>query len=208
MCLSMPAFLARFSFGHIALTSHFVLLLAIDFYYRSPRFTTRTVVCLYLALSLVTLLLHPYLFVMVAALAGAAALDLVRRQPRSALGILLALIAALALVYILGCFGNYKQGGEFGHFSMNMESPFFPSASAVFPGFGWSIPDATGGQYEGFNYLGAGTLLLLAVVLVRLLQFGQVGTERAGGADPRLYRTLVAGRLHNGLSGAVSDIED
>ena len=47
---------------------------------------------------------------------------------------------------------------------MNLLSPFVPQASGVVPGMRGVI-DATGGQYEGFNYLGLGLLLASVFVL-------------------------------------------
>lgn len=51
---------------------------------------------------------------------------------------------------------------------MNLASPFWPQRAGV---FGPELPviDATTGQYEGLNYLGAGGLLLLAVAVGLLL---------------------------------------
>ena len=47
---------------------------------------------------------------------------------------------------------------------MNLLSPIVPQDSGLFPGVGGLI-DATGGQYEGFNYLGVGLLLASLLVL-------------------------------------------
>jgi len=47
---------------------------------------------------------------------------------------------------------------------MNLLSPFVPQKSGLFPGLG-SVIDATGGQYEGFNYLGLGLLLATLLML-------------------------------------------
>ena len=47
---------------------------------------------------------------------------------------------------------------------MNLLSPFLPQKSGLLPGLGGVI-DATGGQYEGFNYFGLGLLLATIVVL-------------------------------------------
>lgn len=67
-------------------------------------------------------------------------------------------------MYIAGYFVLTGQGtlgaGGFGEYSMNIFAPFFPAYQ------GGIIPsifnlDATGGQYEGLNYFGAGVLLLL-----------------------------------------------
>jgi hypothetical protein len=52
----------------------------------------------------------------------------------------------------------------YGFFSMNLLSPIMPQDSGLFPRVG-GIVDATGGQYEGFNYLGMGLLLASLLLL-------------------------------------------
>jgi hypothetical protein len=52
----------------------------------------------------------------------------------------------------------------FGTYSMNLLSPFVPQKSGLFSGWGQAI-DATGGQYEGFNYFGIGLLVASLFVL-------------------------------------------
>ena len=47
---------------------------------------------------------------------------------------------------------------------MNLLSPLIPQDSGLFPDAGGVI-DATGGQYEGFNYLGLGLLLASLLIL-------------------------------------------
>ncbi len=47
---------------------------------------------------------------------------------------------------------------------MNLLSPFMPQESGLLPGLGGVI-DATGFQYEGFNYLGLGLLLASLLIL-------------------------------------------
>jgi hypothetical protein len=66
---------------------------------------------------------------------------------------------------------------SFGRSAMNLLSPVIPQWSELFPGAGAffgptrgpyeavGVIDATGTQYEGFNYLGAGVLLLVGVAL-------------------------------------------
>jgi hypothetical protein len=48
---------------------------------------------------------------------------------------------------------------------MNLASPFWPQHSGLFRGFD-TIVDATGGQYEGFNYLGFGAILIVVAGIV------------------------------------------
>ena len=54
---------------------------------------------------------------------------------------------------------------------MNLLSPVWPQLSGL---FGPTLPvlDPTGGEYEGFNYLGGGGLLLIALALVLLARGG------------------------------------
>ena len=101
---------------------------------------------------------HPYLLVMAAALLCAVPLG--RRDWRQAatLGGLLGGLAAL--MALAGFFGAGAADRGFGRFSMNLLSPVVPQLSGL---FGGPTLDATGGQYEGFNYLGAGLLVLLAL---------------------------------------------
>jgi hypothetical protein len=69
------------------------------------------------------------------------------------------LVATKLITEMLGYGGTVPLPG-FGVFSMNLLSPFYPGSSALLPSFGLS-PDATGGQSEGYNYLGLGVLFLL-----------------------------------------------
>ena len=59
------------------------------------------------------------------------------------------------VVYELVSGGSGGADIGWGHYSMNLLSPIWPAHSGL---FGPNRPDmdATGGQYEGFNYLGAG----------------------------------------------------
>ena len=75
--------------------------------------------------------------------------------------------ASLTLVVLgsglLGSGGSLRAPG-FGIFSTNLLGPFIPQMSGLFPGMAHLIIDGTGGQYEGFSYLGCGLLLLLAIL--------------------------------------------
>ena len=61
--------------------------------------------------------------------------------------------------------GRTASAPGFGYFSMNLASPFWPQRSGLFPGF-YPIVDATGGQYQGYNYLGFGAILISVVAIV------------------------------------------
>lgn len=164
----MPTLLIRV--GHPSLCAHFLVLWALSLYWRtpppeSPRMpgTTSRLAAAQAALGLVAGLVHPYLAVMVLALLVALA---VRTR---ALGGLLAAVAAVVLGWWAS--GLFTAGGTaqlategLGYYSTNVLALLTPS--------GWStllpeLPVASPGQtYEGFQYVGAGGLLLMGAALV------------------------------------------
>ena len=99
---------------------------------------------------------------------------------------LLAMGVPVGLTALLsGPMGGADAG--FGLWSMNLLSPVWPQHSGL---FGPSLPilDATGGQAEGFNYLGAGSLLLILVAA--LVSLWRVASGGQGSAW-RTWRGLV-----------------
>ena len=162
-----PALMMRM--GHINLCAHFLVLLALGLTFRlldgAPSLRRWWLPGGLLVLAVLT---HPYLFQLCAAVLGAVAIQAVWRRPagwwRDAAGYLLSGVAAVGLLTLLsGPIGGGDKG--FTTFSMNLLSPITPQLSGV---FGATLPilDATGGQYEGFNWLGAGTILLLTAAVV------------------------------------------
>jgi hypothetical protein len=161
-----PFFLFRF--GHIALLNHWILLIGLAEVVRNrPGFQGRL-----LLLSSLAFLTHAYLWAMLfplflgatlrAALAAPAPPKILARDYLLGLGLM------IGLAYGIGLIGQGLTPlppDNFGQASLNLLSPFIPQRSGIFPGQG--ILDATGLQYEGFAYLGVGSLgLLLAAVLV------------------------------------------
>ena len=116
--------------------------------------------------------IHPYIAMMVAALMTAAHARDVIAMPSHwiAAGSRFAMLSACAAAVLWQC-GYFVtrsaslQSEKFGHFSMNLLSPFVPAA-AYASADGWFRP-ATDGQYEGSIYLGAGLMLLLGIALIR-----------------------------------------
>jgi len=173
LALSMPALLYRF--GHLSLMGQFIVIGALWLYARDARadgFWRRLGwwagwLCL-------AALLHGYLFAMASALYAATWLrrvDTEHPSMRAALGepVLVACCVALVLV-VAGHFGKgtgtSPSGEGYGYFSMNLLSPIWPQRSGLFPGF-YALQTGPDGQYEGFNYLGAGVLALLIVAIAR-----------------------------------------
>ena len=166
---SMPIFLFRL--WHAALDGHVFLLAMLGLYLRivGGRHTgspwAMPCACV---LQIALLLIHPYLMLMASGLLAAAPLTLLlRRDPRWR-PTLAACIVSCALVLLVGQLLGYWQGassGGFGYYSMNLAAPFWPTFSAVFPGVPFARIDATGGQADGYQYLGLGLLALIALSL-------------------------------------------
>ncbi len=187
----LPAWYFRTSV-HIALSSHWLIVLALALTVGAVRSgVSWAIVGGLCALGAFAIGIHAYLFVMVAAVAAGGLLaDLARNGwpalPRAAMGLVLFLAASAASAWLLG----YGVGGGadgFGVYTMNLLSPFVPQISGIrelLTGDSGTIIDATGGQYEGYNYLGAG--LLLTLVLAALVW------ALAGSATPSSPRRRAA----------------
>lgn len=179
---SMPVWWNRF--GHVSLCSHFVLLMGLGCYL---RLVARPDWRLWLGaatLELVALLLHPYLAMMVLALLAAAPLtlllrgDLARTVPALA-GFAATLAAFVAALVGLG-YAGAAGGSDFGYYAMNLLSPVWPTAAALVPGEPGPISDS-GGNWEGYNYLGVGLLLgLLAALLLQPAAVWRMTRAHAG----------------------------
>jgi hypothetical protein len=156
----MPTLLMRV--GHPALTAHFVLLWGLWLYFASPE-RPRTRPWSQLSLGLIAGLIHPYLAAMTLAILSS--LPLRTRNARSVLGFATALAGTIAGWWIAGFISRTAttdlSAGGLGLYSMNLLGPITPQ--------GWStlLPElAVAHQlqtYEGFQYLGVGTIALLAL---------------------------------------------
>jgi hypothetical protein len=167
---TMPTLLWRW--GHIALMAQFLLIGVLALYLFSLRRRVwRGRLATWVAYLGLAYLIDQFLFVMVGIVWLCALIQ--QRLSRytttqEALGTALLTVASVSVLIALG--GQFSPGsplpfsGGYGHYSMNLLSPFVPQISGLFPGLG-GIIDATGGQYEGFNYLGFGVLLASLLVL-------------------------------------------
>jgi hypothetical protein len=167
---TMPALL--WQWGHIALEAHFLLIGALALYLFSLRKNSWSSLAgawiIYLSVSYLT---NIYLFAMVGVVWLCASTQrrlngLATTQEVLGTGVL-TLALMMGVIVLSGQFGPGHGLLPFdipGFFSMNLLSPFVPQKSGLLPGLG-GIIDATGGQYEGFNYLGLGLLLATLVVL-------------------------------------------
>lgn len=162
--LTWPALTHRLS--HTALMTHGLLLMALGFYFRglnNDAWSVAKASTAFIALTCVALLIHPYLMAMIYPVFIA---YLSQQRLRRTLSvrqglfwIVFSLLLLLMIMYAGGYFVGKSAAAEgFGIYSLNLTAPFCG-------GMLCSFADATGGQYEGYNYLGAGALLLLSVAL-------------------------------------------
>ncbi|MHB0776535.1 DUF6311 domain-containing protein [Halomonas sp. WWR20] len=189
--------------GHEALTAHWLIIAALGM---ALTFHDSLKACLaWLALLLVAVMVHFYLFFMVGAIWGAwwsvamfrQAND-VRREGMIRLVVfaVLNILAALSVMWLLGYFQYGLDVGRetgFGYFSAEALTYLNPlsqawffngtglhGASRVLPG--WQSPIA--GQYEGQAYAGLGMLsfvmvaLCVAIRYVNVRDFSMIGLER------------------------------
>lgn len=174
----LPAWYMR-SIWHVALSSHWIIVLALAVAVHAVRNgVSGKVIAALTLLGAFSIGVHAYLFVMVAALAAGALLADVARSGMRAVPVAAAglLVFAAAAAAVAGWALGYEQtGGSFGFglFSMNALSPFVPQRSGLtrlLLGDARLFLDATGRQYEGFNYLGAGVLVVIGVGMLELIR--------------------------------------
>jgi hypothetical protein len=167
--LLSPIMLLR-SQEHLALTAHWIVLASLYLYYAPPD---KRRLLQWLALLWLAPWVHAYLMFMAYAVWAAYVLRhgvLDRRWPvmRTLLWMACAFGGSLSMMWLAGYFGDMDvSAGGFGYYSMNLLAPLLPAGGGPF--LMHSPAGATTGQYEGFNYLGAGVLLALAVAALRAI---------------------------------------
>ena len=172
VALLLPAFLFRIN--AINLFGQFLLLLALG--YAARCCAARRMPPLGGLAGFLTLVVfvHPYLFMFDAVILSAPALQMVvQRQPGAREAMRRWGLAALLPIFaFMTCSMTLGGGGPgFGLYSTNLLAPVWPQMSGLF-GADLPVLNATGFQYEGFNYLGAGNVLLLGIAAILLLRGG------------------------------------
>ena len=196
--LTWPALLWRM--GHTSLLTHAILLFALGFYFlgRDGTWSSDAASRRFIALNLVGLTVHPYFlaFCYTLFLAFLADQALAGEGWRKQVPRLLSSVVVMAGVgAVLGYFGpGSTTTFGFGYYSMNLSAPFCGGRfiacadDAIRHQFGaYRFADATGGQYEGYNYFGAGALLLCVFVAL-------TGWRALAGL-PRRYPALTLSLL-------------
>ena len=162
----------RFRVGHIALTSHWLILASIWSYFSLIKTQKiKKILALQFILILISSGIHPYLAVMVFLIIIASYLQLyIDNKFNLKQGLLFFLIALSLLLIGWNFFGyfsinNSVKSSGFGFYSTNLNSLFNPLTTSLFIK---SLP-VRDGQYEGFNYLGLGILLLSLITFFKWL---------------------------------------
>jgi hypothetical protein len=156
--------------GHVALCSHWLILLALTLHFRTRDLSVRRALLYWSTLTVLASLIHPYLWLMVGTfgLSGAVAMVIEKKVSPT--------VAALG-----GCFGAAVSGlgawaagwflirsanataEGFGTLSMNLLGPLAANGwSTIVP----NLPVFESQTYEGFNYLGVGAMALIGVATV------------------------------------------
>lgn len=149
---------------HLTLTGHFLILAALYFNLRPFRLR-RT--WHWVLLSTLSALVHAYFLAIVLLLWLADRLSARRHDlPLPAYEQFALPIAVLLICWVAGYFTVGKSVGAFGYgyFKMNLLSLIDPS------GWSWLLPNLpeADGDYEGFNYLGLGAILIALTVLSQI----------------------------------------
>jgi hypothetical protein len=169
---STPAMLWRGGLGHVPLQAHYLLIGALALYLFSLKKPAgRALAATWVGYLILAYLTNIYLFAMV----GTVGLCVLIQRRLNGLSTTssavltgaLTVVAVSIVIALGGQFGartSLPFGLGYGYYSMNLASPFVPQSSGLFP-WGKRVIDATGGQYEGFNYLGLGLLVASLLVL-------------------------------------------
>lgn len=190
---SFSPILIERAFRHTALASQWLVLFALYLYFRAKKkgkFPWE-----FLLLNFLCVGIHPYFLPMVCGILAAWTLEELwglqkTRKP------LLFFLGNLGLIgvsgWVLGLFGSGVSGASsgFGYYSMNLNALVNPSSLGM---EGWSallptLPQ-TGGNYDGFNYLGLGVLLFGCAAVMGKIQ--RLIRERTLKAFCEKYAGLV-----------------
>ena len=172
--LLSPILLER-AFRHTALASHWFILFSLLIYLKSrdARREGRQVFSKgYLVLNILTVLIHPYFLPMVMIFTALTAWENAlqfRSYVKNGLFFIGNAVAAFVAGWLIGALGWGVESSRFGYgyFSMNLNAPINPKSLGAYD---WSkfleeLPQM-GGNYDGFNYLGFGILLLLVPAII------------------------------------------
>ncbi|OHD10932.1 MAG: hypothetical protein A2086_16500 [Spirochaetes bacterium GWD1_27_9] len=167
-----PPMLLRFQ-GHFALMGHWVLLASIWLYLKEKNNLLKE----WFIIISVSLLIHPYLWIMVLGIFFAYLFKRYFFQEKKYvflfLNVVISLLLSLFIMWQIGLFtinsSNFSTEG-YEWYSMNVTSLINPIDNGKWSNFLMTRQQG-GGQYEGFNYLGFGMIILLIFSIYYLFDF-------------------------------------
>ncbi len=183
--------------GHYSLSNQWLLLAALYVFARaqqpsSDRRPARRFMISGLALAAISVGINPYVAFQVLLILLAGVVSLLWRKRITLLqsaGIAAGLmgfgfVVAYAFGLVISGGRGYASGG-YRDLSMNLLAPFDPRGwtSLIFP----RLHSASAGQYEGYNYLGAGVLVLAAITAIAAL----VNRKKLPPPDKRWFVPLA-----------------
>jgi len=167
LCTTMPAFLWRL-YGHLALLGHWLIISALYLYFSYNKDGKCYAIGWIILISLSSLV-HFYLMIMVFSVWVAYIVQTYINQGKIQFKeIAITMICLVATMWQAGYFAieSGQDAGGFGYYRMNVLSPIDPDNwSRFLP----DIPQASG-DYEGFNYLGVGLILLCVFSIISLIR--------------------------------------
>ena len=164
--------------GHTALMTHGLLLFALGVYFlgKNEEWSSRKTAWTLFTLAVLGTLIHPYFlaFIFPFFVLHLFEQGLEKRNWLAQLArVCIAFFILIVLAYGLGYLGKNTTSFGFGEYSMNLSAPFcggrfYSCTDAQKPHQfdAYHFADATTGQYEGYNYLGLGLLLLIPFALI------------------------------------------
>lgn len=172
LCFS-PILMER-AFRHTALGSQFLILLAIYALLKGRDEKYRRFSFLFVVLGCVSISTHPYFLPLVFGFAFVYLIESARYGQKNCvknnvIGFFISIVVTLLVGYVIGVIGHgvsvVRDG--FGFYSMNLNAIVNPISCG---GYNWSafnkVHPQILGNYDGFNYLGLGNLLLIFTVSV------------------------------------------
>ena len=160
-----PLILMR-AFGHSSLSGHWIILLSLYLYFLCKNSEIRLSYYRWISICILTILIHPYFTVMSFIIYLGYEADIINRTKKwksSIIRFFIMVASILAASFLIGIYmpGTIYDEAGLGDASFNLNSLFNP--------MGWSkflikdLPIARPNQYEGFNYLGLGMLILFLI---------------------------------------------
>lgn len=171
--MTAPSFVER-ARGHFALTSHWLILAALDVYFRTTHQISKKTMAALCVISFIAGGVNPYIALMVQMIVGATVIKSSLSEKSTPVLIAAAVTLMLsvgAATIALALFGFLRPGSDVGYggggyrfYSMNLFSIVDPLS---YPSLLLRRQDIPSGQHEGYNYLGLGVLLLLIISVSR-----------------------------------------